>query len=239
MGAGPGDGRCSLQRRSGSDDGRAHRDPRERPGRPGMGRRPRRRRALVCRTAIGGAHRRHGAPTAHRSIAKRAGLARSAPVSPPPVDLTSGVGAPVDCGLRVAGGALWRRAHAGLHPLAPRAARADRTFPARARRRDASRPLAVFGGGGRGRCASPGIGRGGRHQLRDRHRDAGPDTGLLARRRQQHRRVGRSRLRVDVPPCMRADDGASEPLCRRHGDLQRRGIRVLRVVGCLRRPAAA
>ena len=58
-------------------------------------------------------------------------------------------------------------------------------------------------------------------------------TRVFARRRQQHRRLVRSRFRGGVPPCVRADDGASEPPGGGPDHLQRRGARLLRAVGCV------
>ena len=150
------------------------------------------------------------------------------------IALAPGADPAVDRGLCVAGRALRRRAHARLHAPAPGAAGADRALPARARGRDAPRPCAVSARPPAEADALP-LGSGavaGTNYAIDTASLA-RDARLLARRRQQHRRVRRSRLRVGVPPCLRADDGASEPICRRHGDLQRRGVRVLRAVGRL------
>ena len=138
----------------------------------------------------------------------------------------------VDRGLRRAGRALRRRADAGVHAPAARAAGAHRALPARARRRDAPRSHAAS------RLPRP---KPTRCRLarapwpapttRSTPRRSRRTLGLLARRRQQHRRLVRSRLRVVVPARVRVDDGAPEPLCRGHGHLQRRGVRVLRAVG--------
>ena len=86
-------------------------------------------------------------------------------------------------------------ADAGVHAPAAGAARARRALPARARGRAAPRPRAPRRGRRRSRRAAARLGRGRRHQLRDRHGRARGAPRLLARRRQQHRRVVGSRLR--------------------------------------------
>ena len=103
-------------------------------------------------------------------------------------------------------------------------------------RRDAERIAAVS----READALPlGLGRDRRQLLRHRRARAGGAPRVLARRRQQHGRGRRSRLRVVVPPRRVAVHGARQPARRGHHHLRQRGVRLHRSRRSRSRPAAA
>ncbi len=70
--------------------------------------------------------------------------------------------------------------------------------------------------------------------LRDRHRVPRRETGLCARRAEQHGRLVRSRLRGDVSVRGGAVDGAPVAHCGRLHPDDRRGVRLLRARGFVR-----
>ena len=191
---------------------------------------PGRRRAQLRRAAAGRAHRRRRPPAAHRP-------SRNEQVS---LDLRLYLRRRIPCcsaASRRVVGALADQAERCGDALMPSYTHLRRAQPvlvahfllahAAALRRDHARLGAAAA---RSRRAAARVGRDRRHQLRDRHRRARARARLLARRRQQHRRLVGSRLRRDVPVRLRADDGAPEPAGGGPDHLQRRGARVLRAV---------
>ena len=91
----------------------------------------------------------------------------------------------------------WRRADAGVYTLPGGTAGAGRALLPRPCGRVATRLRPVGGGPPRSGCAHARVGRHCGHQLRRRCPRARRRPRLLARRRQQHRRLVRSRFRGD------------------------------------------
>ncbi len=173
-------------------------DSRAGPRRPGVGQRRRRGRALVRRAPTGRARRRCRPAPAHRPIAQRAGLGRSAAVPAPPHSAPAGQAARHHRRVCRSGRAGRRRADAVLHAHATRHAGAGVAFPDEPCRAAAARSRSPRGRACRSRRADARIGRDRRHRLRRRHPFARRHARLQPRRRQQHGRLVRSRLRRDA-----------------------------------------
>ena len=173
-------------------------------------------------------------------LAQRAGQRRSAALPAAAADRDRSPDRARRRGARRAGRTGRRRADAGLHASAARAARARRALVPVARRRVPPRR----------RAHRRGVARGRRAAARARARSPATPTAstcsalaraprVLARRRQQHGRRRRSRLRVVVPPRRVAVHGARQPARRGHHHLRQRGVRLHRSRRSRSRPAAA
>ena len=168
-------GVLTARRRAGHSR-RPDRDSGAGPSKPGLGERRRRRRAQLRRAAARGADWRCRPAFAHRPVAQRAGVRRSAALPAPAHSAAAGEAARASSRrspIRPSGPAI------ALMPSYTHMRRAMPVLvvalPAQSCRRAAARSRAARGGARGSQCAAARVGRDRRHRLRRRHAGARRD----------------------------------------------------------------